>query len=340
MQNEMKEAAKTSLQKQEPQKLGTIAVLKNLLNTDQYKKRFDEIIGQRAPQFMASIINLVSSNTNFNGVDPNTVISSALIAATLDLPINPQLGYAHIIPYAGKATFQLGWRAYKQLAIRTSLYAFINSTDVREGELRSRNRLSGQVVIEFIEEVEERENKKVIGYVNYFKLLTGYESTLYMSMEELFAHAKKYSKLYQNDLRKNKKESKWSIESELPFMCLKTVTKLNLSNNGILSVEMQKAKTSDEAILDNDLEPVSYPEGGGNEIQTNFEKELSPEDWENPTKIIEKIESFTDVYEFQEFLEYNERKLDAIGGKDKDLIDAVIKSQDEKLKTAGETERK
>jgi recombination protein RecT len=332
----IKDDAVVSAGKQNMARQGTLAQLKGLLDSEQYKKRIEEIMRERAPQFVASILALASSSTSFNDVDPKTIIASAMIAGTLDLPINPQLGYAHIIPYAGKATFQLGWRAYKQLAIRTSLYAFINSTDVREGELKSRNRLTGQVVLDFIEDTEEREKKKVIGYVNYFKLLTGYESTLYMSMEELFAHAKKYSKLYQSDLRKKKQESKWSLESDLPFMCLKTVTKLNLSNNGILSVEMQKAKISDEAVLNESLEVENYPDAPEEikgEIPSSFEavKDLTPQDWENVSKVAEKLESFTVLAEFDEFCKSNHQRIESFGGKDKELIDSVYDTMVKKL---------
>ena len=335
MSNEIKKDAIISANKQNMAKQGTLAQLKGLLDSEQYKKRIEEIMRERAPQFVASILALASSSTSFNDVDPKTIIASAMIAGTLDLPINPQLGYAHIIPYAGKATFQLGWRAYKQLAIRTSLYAFINSTDVREGELKSRNRLTGQVVLDFIEDTEEREKKKVVGYVNYFKLLTGYESTLYMSMEELFAHAKKYSKLYQSDLRKKKQESKWSLESDLPFMCLKTVTKLNLSNNGILSVEMQKAKISDEAVLNESGEVVDYPDSTINEIPADIEKaptELTPEDWENISKVVAKIETFENLAEFDSFCKANKQRLDSFGGKDAELLNSVYGTVVHKLR--------
>ena len=333
MGNEMKEEAKTSLQKQQPAKMGTLAMIKGLISNDSLKKRFEDVLGKSAPQFLASITSLVSSSTNFNDVDPNTIIASAMIAATLNLPINPQLAYAYIIPYAGKATFQMGWKGYKQLAIRTGLYAFINSTDVREGELKARNRLTGQVIIEFDATDEIREAKKVIGYANYFKLLTGYESTLYMSIDELLGHAKKYSKLYQYDLKKGKKDSKWSIESELPFMCLKTVTKLNLSNNGILSVEMQKAKISDDAVLNEEGEVVEYPDSA--EIKTESSSKIDPsfevEQWETPAWIIEQIQKTQSMEELSNLISEHSSQIECIGGKEGELIQKVKEDQAKKL---------
>jgi recombination protein RecT len=332
MSNEMKDLAKQSANNQQLAKQGTLSVVKNLLKSEAIKKKFEDILKDRAPQFTASIVGLISSSTNFSNVNPETIISAALVAATFDLPINPQLGYAHIVPYGDKASFQMGWKGYKQLAIRTGLYSTINSTDIREGELGKRNRLTGDIELNFIENAEERENAKIIGYANYFRLTTGYQSILYMSIEELLAHAKKYSKLYQLDLRKKTKLSKWSIPEELPSMCLKTVTKLNLSNNGILSIEMQKAKIADEAVVDEDGEPTEYPDST-NGIEASYEevKELTPEEWENPQMIIQKIESFTDLKEFVEFLKTNEQRIDSISGKDGELIKAVVETRKQKL---------
>ena len=341
---DIKSLAKKSVNGQQPTKQGTIATIKSLLNTETYKKRFEEIMGNRASQFTASIVSLVSSDVKFNQVEPNTIIASAIIAATLDLPINPQLAYAHIIPYKDKATFQMGWRAYKQLAIRTGLYKYINSTDVREGELLKRNRLTGEVILEFIDDTEQREELPVIGYVNFFQLLTGYESTLYMSMNELLAHAKKYSKLYQVDLRKKSKLSKWSIPDELPFMCLKTVTKLNLSNNGILSVEMQKAKIADDAVVDEAGEPIEYPDNAdGKEIVSDYEEEKEI-NWENPASIENAINNIFDkekdsqenIKSLNAFLKENKSRIEAFSGSEEELIKNAIKEFEKRaLSTRG-----
>jgi recombination protein RecT len=291
-------------------------------------------MGQRAPQFMASIVSLVSSDTKFNDVEPNTIIASAIIAVTLDLPINPQLGYAHIIPYGGKATFQMGWRAYKQLAIRTGLYRFINSTDVREGELKSRNRLTGEVILDFVEDTEERDKLPVVGYVNFFELTTGYRSALYMSMNELLAHAKKYSKLYQVDLRKKSQLSKWSIAEELPFMCLKTVTKLNLSNNGILSVEMQKAKIADDAVVDEGGNPTEYPDNPSGEVDASYEEDNEEQqiNWESHISVLAAIENIKDADKCLAFEKNNQARIGQIGGKEGETIEAAMTAKKKELK--------
>src|SRR5690606_37111233 len=105
----------------------TVNTLKALLASESVKKRFDDIMGKRAPQFMSSIINLVNSDTNLQKCEPMTVISAAMVAATLDLPIDKNLGYAWVVPYGNKAQFQLGYKGYVQLALRTGKYRSINA---------------------------------------------------------------------------------------------------------------------------------------------------------------------------------------------------------------------
>jgi len=125
----------------------TLAVVKGLIGKDEVKKRFEEIMGQKAGGFIASITSLVSSSTNFDGVDGNTVISSAIVAATLDLPINPNLGFAWIIPYWDNkkkikvAQFQIGYKGFIQLAMRSSHYKTINVAEVYEGDILDENGL-------------------------------------------------------------------------------------------------------------------------------------------------------------------------------------------------------
>jgi recombination protein RecT len=137
-------------------------------------------------------VSLVSSKTNYRDVDPNSVIASAMIAATLDLPINPNLGFAYIIPYSKVAQFQMGYKGYIQLALRSGQYKSINATEIHEGELISRNRITGEIIID----EDQKKSDKIIGYVSYFRLMNGFEKTLYMTVDEVTSHGKKYSKSY------------------------------------------------------------------------------------------------------------------------------------------------
>lgn len=221
----------------------TLTVVKGFLSNDVTKKRFEEVLKDKAPSFMASITSLVSSSTNFDGVDATTIISSALIAATLDLPINQNLGFAYLVPYAGKCQFQMGWKGFVQLALRTGQYKLLNAIEVYDGELVSRNKLTGEIILD----QDKRTSDNVVGYVAFFRLTNGFEKTLFMTTEEMERHAKKYSQTYKSSKDFVVKSSKWT--TDFNAMALKTVLKLLLSKFGILSVEMQKAMVADQAVI-------------------------------------------------------------------------------------------
>jgi recombination protein RecT len=146
------------------------------------------------------------------------------------------------------AQFLLGYKGFKQLALRSGQFAVIpNATEIKEGELKSRNRLTGECVFEFIEDDDERASKKTIGYASYFRLLNGAESTLYMSVDEVTAHALRYSQTFKSKNDYIKKSSKWTTDFD--DMAKKTVIKLNLSRNAPLSVEMQDAINADQSVM-------------------------------------------------------------------------------------------
>lgn len=234
--------------------------VKSLLNAESYQKRFKEVLGNRAPQFMSSIISAVNSNAALSECEPNTVIQSALKAAILDLPIEDNFGFAYLVPYYNskkgykECQFQLGYKGYIQLALRTGMYKNINVIDVREGELKSWNPLTEELEIEFIENEKEREEKEIIGYAGYFALLNGFEKKVYWSVESLVGHAKKYSVQYAKNGTGNWKDN-------FNEMCKKTVIKNMINKWGILSVEMQKpnqqlleAIRADQAVIRNENE--------------------------------------------------------------------------------------
>ncbi|GEO26266.1 hypothetical protein AAC03nite_20510 [Alicyclobacillus acidoterrestris] len=203
--------------------------LKGLLETDSVKKRFEQILKNRASQYMSSIVNLVNSDTNLMECDPMSVIAACVVAATLDLPIDKNLGYAWVVPYAKRATFQLGYKGYIQLALRTGQYRSINALPIREGELISWNPLTEELKIDFT----KRESEKIIGYAGYFELINGFRKTVYWSKEAIEAHRKRFSK------------SGFGWKNDWDAMALKTVIRNMLSKWGILSVEMQTAYSED-----------------------------------------------------------------------------------------------
>lgn len=199
--------------------------LKGLLGTDQVKNRFEELLGKKAPGFVSSLLAVVNNNKLLAKAEPKTVISAGAMAAALDLPINQNLGFAYIVPYGNQAQFQMGYKGYIQLAMRTGQYKNINADVVYEGEIKNVNRFTGEF------EFGERTSDTVVGYMAYFKLTNGFEKYLYMTLDEMQAHAKRYSKNYKGGT------DKWGL-TDFHTMAIKTVLKRLLSKYGILSIEM------------------------------------------------------------------------------------------------------
>lgn len=215
--------------------------LNTMLGSELVKKRFFEILGKKSAGFISSILSVVKNNDMLTKADPASVLNSAVIAATLDLPINPNLGYAYIVPYKGAAAFQMGYKGYVQLAMRTGQYKTINAVEVHEGDIVSENQFTGEY--EFDKTIHR--DAPVIGYMAYFKLLNGFEKYLYMSKEELQQHGLKYSQTYKRG------GGLWATEFD--SMAKKTVLKLLLSKYGILSIEMQTATITDQATVKGNL---------------------------------------------------------------------------------------
>lgn len=242
------------------------------------------VLGERKGSFVNNLTALVANNTKLQACEPYTLMFAAMKATALALPLDNSLGFAYVIPYKNgktgttEAQFQLGYKGLKQLAMRTGQLATIpHATDVKEGELKKRNRLTGDCVFEFIEDDNERAKAKTIGYASYFRLKSGADCAYYMSVEEMKAHATKYSQTYRskNDYVKN--ESRWTTEFD--EMALKTVLKLNLSKNAPLSVELADAIRADQAIIrdgnkydyvDNEVIGVSVVDDNSSEIAAKF----------------------------------------------------------------------
>lgn len=237
--------------------------VKSLFESDGMKARINEILGKRAATFTTSVIQLVNQSKELAECEPMSVVNAAMVAATLELPLNNNLGFAYVVPYNVKqpdgtwakvAQFQLGYKGFKQLALRTGQFLNINQTDVRLGEIKGRDRLEGTIEFEWIESEEQRLKTPVIGYASTFKLQNGFKSVFYMSVEELEAHAKKFSKVYA------KGGGLWATDKK--GMSEKTVTKLNLSKNAPLSVEdkanqnLVNALRADQAVI-NDFEDIN-----------------------------------------------------------------------------------
>jgi len=220
--------------------------VKSYLDSPELTERLQNAMTpQKKELFKTSLLGVINSNSLFEKADPLSIIQSALVATTLDLPINPSLGYAYIIPYGVKAQFQLGYKGLIQLAQRTGQYQTISASEVREGQIKEYDPLKG---VEFDWTITEGE---VIGYVAYFKLINGFEKYLYMSLKELEAHGQKYSKSYNSkDKYTNEYNGIW--RTNFDAMAKKTVLKQLISKFGIMSVEMQDAVVKDQQVIDKD----------------------------------------------------------------------------------------
>lgn len=229
--------------------------VKSYLDSPELTERLQNAMTpQKKELFKTSLLGVINSNSLFEKADPLSIIQSALVATTLDLPINPNLGYAYIIPYGAKAQFQLGYKGLIQLAQRTGQYQTISASEVREGQIKDYDPLKG---VEFDWTITDGE---VIGYVAYFKLINGFEKYLYMSLKELEAHGKKYSKSYDSK-DKYTKEYNGIWRTNFDAMAKKTVLKQLISKFGIMSVEMQDAVVKDQQVIDK--------EGNGEYVDNN-----------------------------------------------------------------------
>ena len=236
------------------QKSTGLKLFNQTINSPSTQKYLSDVLGERKMSFVNNLVALVANNATLQDCEPYTLMFAAMKATALNLPLDNSLGFAYVLPYKDNkkgitvAQFQLGYKGVKQLALRSGSFATIpNATDVREGELIARNRLTGECKFNFIDDAEEREKKEVIGYVSYFKLLNGAESTFYMSKKEMEAHALRYSQTYRSKDSRVKAASKWT--TDFNDMACKTVVKLNLSKNAPLSVEMQDALKADQSIM-------------------------------------------------------------------------------------------
>lgn len=242
------------------------------------QRYLSDLLKERKGEFVSNITALVANNVNLQECEPYTLMFAALKATALKLPIEPSLGMAHVIPYKNnkrgitEAQFQLGYKGFQQLALRTGQYKRINTTDVREGEIGKRNRLTGEIEFNFIDDDAKRLETPIVGYVNYFQLLNGFESILYMSKEEMDAHAKQYSQTYRstNDYVRN--QSKWT--TDFHGMARKTVIKLNLSKNGVLSTELADAIRADQSIM---REENTYDYADNDGVQTVIDAQKAQE---------------------------------------------------------------
>lgn len=267
---------------------GTIGTntLKSLINDERTKNKFKELLGNKAAGFLTSLLNTTNGNAQLQEAEPQSILKAGVIAATLDLPIDPNLGFAYVVPYKrkykdknnnwqeeNKAQFQLGYKGFIQLAIRTGQYKKINVTELYEGQFESYDPITDELKYNLDGKISD----EVTHYIAYFQTTNGFEKYNVMSKEEVREHAKKFSKTFL------KSSSSW--QTNFDSMAKKTVLKLLLSKFGILSIEMQTAQKVDQAVI-KEIEPngnveVEYVDNPNSENDVASENETINDNSEN-----------------------------------------------------------
>lgn len=234
-------------------------MLNGILDGEKMRRRFDELLGKRTPQFLSSLVSMINDNPDLQAAfyaNSMSVIKSALQAASYDLPIDPSLGYAYIVPYKNKgkptATFIIGYKGMVQLCLRTGAYKCVpDAVDVREGELVSYNRLTGEAVFNWIEDEDERENLPIVGYAGYFQLKNGAEKTIFMTVKQIEKHEQKN--------RKGEYKGKGWREN-FDAMARKTVIRRLCSKYALMSIEYQDNADRNTMNLATALATNDFPE--------------------------------------------------------------------------------
>jgi len=242
------------------------------LGTDAMKRKINEMVGgEKGQQFVTSIISAVSTNPQLAECDNSTILSAALVGQALNLSPSPQLGQFYMVPFNDSkrgckvAQFQIGYKGYIQLAIRSGYYRKLNVLAIKEGELIKYDPLNEEIEVQLIEDEEEREKAETIGYYAMFEYMNGFRKTLYWSKSKMENHAMKYSAGY----KAKKGYTFW--EKDFDGMAYKTMLRQLISKWGIMSIDLQTAMEKDQTLIkdDGNFEYIDSVDNG--EIPTETE---------------------------------------------------------------------
>lgn len=217
--------------------------LQGLMNSPAVIKKLNDVLGseKKASAFISSVISVATGNAQLRNANPMTILGSAMVAATLDLPVVPTLGMAYIVPYKGQAQFQLGYKGLIELAERSGQFKNIIDEVVYEGQLTKKNKFTGEY--EFDEDAKTSD--KVIGYMARMDLINGFSKTIYWSIEEVETHAKKFSQAFRSGFT-----SPW--KTDFDAMARKTVLKALFAKYAPKSIAMQQAIKFDQSVVKTD----------------------------------------------------------------------------------------
>lgn len=291
------------------------------LATDAMKKKINEMVGGKdGQQFVTAIISAVSTNPQLAECENSSIVSAALLGQALKLSPSPQLGQYYIVPFNNSdkgckvAQFQLGYKGYIQLAIRSGQYKKINVLAIKEGELIEYDPLNEEIKVNLIEDEELREQAKTIGYYAMFEYLNGFRKTLYWSKNKMLAHADKYSKAFSVNATKGKypkvsfedfeagkvaEEDMWKYSSfwykDFDGMAYKTMLRQLISKWGIMSIDMQTAMEKDMAVIKENGD-YEYIDNNSNEIDVVSNEKSNEEKVEIQENVNDKKEEYEDPF--------------------------------------------
>ena len=245
-------AVKNSLTKAK-QKLGMAAYLTN----EAVKAQISKIVGGKdGARFITSVISAVQNNPQLQECTNQSILSAALLGESLKLSPSPQLGHFYMVPFNNnrehckEAQFQLGYKGYVQLALRSGQYRKLNVLAIKEGELVRYDPLNEEIEVNLIQDEEVRESTPTAGYYAMFEYINGFRKTMYWSKEKMVEHAKKYSNGFRKDLQKGTSYTFWS--KDFDGMAYKTMLRQLISKWGIMSIELQQAIDGDMAVIHED----------------------------------------------------------------------------------------
>lgn len=245
-------AVNNSLANRQQGKLGIAAYL----SQDDVKNKINEVIGGKDGQrFISAIVSATTANPTLQECSNGSILSAAMLGESLKLSPSPQLGQYYLVPFNDKnkgkvAQFQLGYKGYIQLAIRSGQYKKLNVLGIKEGELIRFDPLNEEIEVQLIEDEDIRETAATIGYYAMFEYTNGFKKAMYWSKKKMEAHALKYSQGYAADKRKGTSWTFWS--KDFDGMAYKTMLRQLISKWGIMSIEMQSAIDADMAVINDD----------------------------------------------------------------------------------------
>lgn len=252
------------------------------------KQQINNIVGGNAQRFTSAIISAVTVNQELQKCSNQSILSGALLGESLKLSPSPQLGQYYLVPFNDKqrgkvAQFQLGYKGYIQLAVRSGYYRKLNVVAIKEGELIKFNPLTEEIDVRLIEDEDIRENTPTIGYYAMFEYTNGFRKAIYWSKARMENHAKKYSAGYSRDLQRGTQYTFWS--KDFDAMAYKTMLRQLISKWGIMSIDMQNAVESDMAVINEDGSK-DYVDNAENIIDEPSEYESTAEAIEQPQDTI------------------------------------------------------